>query len=68
MEVDSLLVETRLFNAHCFFPIRLRKESEAAGKLMEEVRQISDTALHLKTKVEEVSHEKEQTVSAYQVI
>ncbi len=33
---------------------------------MQEVKQISDTALHLKTKVEEVSHEKDQNFTAYQ--
>ena len=38
-----------------------------AGKLKAEVRQISNTALSLEKRVEEVAQEKEQTVTAYQV-
>lgn len=50
-----------------FTDTRLKEEEKQAEKLLVEMRQISDTALTLKSKVEEVSQEKEQTVTAYQV-
>ena len=51
---------------HCVI-IRLKQEAEIAGKLKEEVRQISDTALHLQSQVKEVAQAKEKTQTAYQV-
>lgn len=46
---------------------RLRQEELEAERLKDEVRQISDTALHLRNNLEEVSQAKEKTQTAYQV-